>query len=108
MTVGSNPRVEKLGMAQEVEWTRQQQANTLAAIDVVRELLGGGAEYGPADFTHEVLQHVRGPDDLADLVAGLANFAAMVIEQFSTVSGIDRYEILKNAANVVEDVAIID
>jgi hypothetical protein len=31
-------------MAQEVEWTRQQQANTLAAIDVVRELLGGGAE----------------------------------------------------------------
>jgi hypothetical protein len=74
----------------------------------VRELLGGGAEYGPADFTHEVLQHVRVPDDLADLVAGLANFAAMVVEQFSAVSGIDRYEILKNAANIVEDVAIID
>lgn len=95
-------------MAQEVEWTRQQQANTLAAIDVVRELLGGGAEYGPADFTHEVLQRVREPDDLADLVAGLASFAAMVIEQFSAASGVDQYEILNNSANLVRNVAIVD
>lgn len=38
-----DPKVEA------VQWTRQQQTNTLAAIEIVGELLAGGDKHGPID-----------------------------------------------------------
>jgi hypothetical protein len=95
-------------MAEQVQWTRQQQANTLTAIGIVTELLAGGEVHGPIDATLEVVQHVRTPDDLADIVSGLLNLSAMVVEHFSAATGVDQYEILRNAANLVQNVEIID
>lgn len=95
-------------MANEVQWTRQQQANTLAAIDIVRELLAGGEIHGPIDATLEVAQRTSSPDDLADIVSGLLNLSAMVVEHFSAATGVDQFELLRNAADLVRSVEIID
>ena len=95
-------------MAEEVQWTRQQQANTLAAIDIVRELLAGGVKRGPINATLEVAKHARTADDLADGVSGLGNLAAMLAEHFATATSVSPDDVLRNAEEAVRTVKLID
>jgi hypothetical protein len=99
-------------MAEEVQWTRQQQANTLAAIDVVREVIAGGELHGAISGALEVLGNVSDVDDpsadLADLVAGLSNLAVMLVEHIERSTGASSFDTLLGASQVVRDVKLID
>jgi hypothetical protein len=96
----------------EVQWTRQQQASTLKAIDVVREIVAGGETHGQISATLEVVRNVRKmdnpADDLADLVGGLGNLAVMLVEHIERATGVSSFDTLLGASQVVRDVKLID
>lgn len=95
-------------MVKAVQWTRRQQTNSLAAIEIVEELLAGGDKHGPIDAMLGIVKRVSTPDDLIELTAGLLNVTAMVVEHFSAATGRDQFQILRDTETLVNDIEIID
>lgn len=72
-------------MTQAVRWTREQQANTLAGISVIREVKAGGEQYASADGLREVVEALErfgeatDADGMARLVTGVTNAAVQLL-----------------------------
>lgn len=72
-------------MTEEAKYTKEQQANTLAGISIIREAHAGGPEYAAVDGLREVaesLQKLGEPtpaDGLARLLTGVTNAAGMLL-----------------------------
>ncbi|OHU61462.1 hypothetical protein [Mycobacteroides chelonae] len=72
-------------MTQEVQWTREQQANTLAGISVIREVRAGGEQYASTDGLREVVETLErfgeetDADGMARLVTGATNAAVALL-----------------------------
>ncbi|SHV28135.1 hypothetical protein [Mycobacteroides abscessus] len=73
-------------MTQAVRWTREQQANTLAGISVIREVKAGGEQYASADGLREVVEaldrfgEATDADGMARLVTGVTNAAVALLD----------------------------
>ncbi len=105
-----------VGDVAEVEWTRQQQANTLLMIPVLRAV-AHSADPGqnvavaarelemlvPGELTSEAFLSV-GPD----MVSGLVNLAAMLVEWHAKATGVPVGEVLDNAEVAVRNIKLTD
>jgi hypothetical protein len=72
-------------MTQEVGWTREIQANTLAGISIVREAQAGGPEYAVPDAMREIVERLQllgeptDADGLARLLTGVVNLSCSLL-----------------------------
>jgi hypothetical protein len=80
-------------MTEEFRWTKARQMNTLAGISIVREAIAGGDLQGPLDATDEIKSLIgkfgasTDHDALMRIVAGLVNFAAMLVAHIDSQAG---------------------
>jgi hypothetical protein len=83
-------------------WTKEQQANTLAAIDVMKTFFGGDRDaFGPS-----VLQHAE-KVGTEGLVAGLVNLCAMFVKAIADQGQKTATDLLDEATNVASRAEIV-
>ncbi|GAA2556045.1 hypothetical protein [Mycolicibacterium diernhoferi] len=102
-------------MTQGNAWTREHRENALAAISVVRELLGGGHDYGSEDAATETFEVMAQFDDvetegeaLARLMTGLGNVAAMLARRLEQADGVEWTQTLRDLERIVKEQPLAD
>ena len=84
------------------QWTKQQQANTLPAIDVMKTYCKAEREASAG----KVLEHAE--DVGAEgIIAGLSNLCAILVNHVATLTGEDRLAALYKAEEVAKNVTIV-
>lgn len=92
-------------MAQDANWTNEQQTHTLAAIEVMRSLLEGS--YGPIGAAVAVM-HSSEHVGVDGVIIGLTKLAVMLAEHIEATTGVSPAETLARSEEAVKNVPIVD
>jgi hypothetical protein len=83
-------------------WTKEQQANTLAAIDVMKTFFGGDpSALGPSVLHHATKLGSEG------LVAGLVNLCGMFVKSIADQSSKSAVDLLDEAEKLATDTEVV-
>ncbi len=94
-------------MAEEVPWTKLKQDSVLKAIDVVRDTLASGKHRGPDAGLAEFMSQVKKADDLMELVVGLNELAAMLVERIESEHRVRTFDTLLDVSQDVRNKKLI-